>query len=219
MEDSDRKFFCCPECGARYKIRLDGKKYNCKKCGEPFQTTDSFSPAPFSGPITKTPFIKKLSKSSAVISGIILLTIFLICVRTIGDSQKQNAPSQAIKSPSTGARSSAPAATPIPEPVIQPKLELRSWRWSEEYGYYNVVGEVKNISGQSMENVEIVASFYDSYDTFIKSADAMIDYNPILPGQTSPFKAMTSTNPAIKKASVQFKFLFGGRILTKGRDN
>jgi hypothetical protein len=27
-------FFCCSECGARYKVILDGKKYQFKKCSE-----------------------------------------------------------------------------------------------------------------------------------------------------------------------------------------
>ena len=43
----------------------------------------------------------------------------------------------------------------------------------------------------------------------------MIEYNPVLANQTSPFKVMTSDNPAIKKASIDFKELMGGTINTK----
>jgi len=54
-----------------------------------------------------------------------------------------------------------------------------------------------------------VATFYDANGGFITTSDALIDYNPILPGQTSPFKVMKTENPAMKKASVEFKYLMG----------
>ena len=53
---------------------------------------------------------------------------------------------------------------------------------------------------------------------FITSDDALIDYNPILPGQTSPFKAMATENPAMRKASIDFKELMGGSIEWRDRD-
>jgi hypothetical protein len=89
---------------------------------------------------------------------------------------------------------------------------LVAWSWSTEYGYATASGQVKNVSGQSIERVEAVVSFYTADGTFITSADALIDYQPILPGQTSPFKVMQTHNPAMRKASVEFKHLFGGTI-------
>lgn len=81
-----------------------------------------------------------------------------------------------------------------------------------ELGYAILEGQVKNISSQSLQNVTAVASFYDANGGFITTSDALIDYNPILPGQTSPFKVMKTENPAMNKANVEFKYLTGGSI-------
>lgn len=83
-------------------------------------------------------------------------------------------------------------------------------------GGYNVIqGEVENISGQSMKNVAAVANWYDKDNGFITSDTTLIEYNPILPGQRSPYKVMARHNPAMTKYSVSFKQLFGGAIATR----
>jgi hypothetical protein len=91
-------------------------------------------------------------------------------------------------------------------------LELVKYVWHIEYGYAILEGQVTNISSQPLKNVAAVASFYDSNGGFITSSDTLIDYNPVLPGQTSPFKAMATENPTMKKAGVAFKELMGGTI-------
>ncbi|RJQ26331.1 MAG: hypothetical protein C4589_09855 [Peptococcaceae bacterium] len=95
-------------------------------------------------------------------------------------------------------------------------LHLLSWRWNQSAGgmFVEAVGQVKNISGSKLDNVMAVVSFYDKNGDFITSADALIDYNPIMPGQTSPFKVIETYNPAMQKASVEFKYLMGGTIPT-----
>lgn len=93
-------------------------------------------------------------------------------------------------------------------------LELLSWRWSEEYGYATAEGQVKNISKGKMENVEALVTWYDKNGDMITSNSALIEYNPILPGQTSPFKVIQSHNPAMKRATIEFKFIFGNAIPT-----
>ena len=97
----------------------------------------------------------------------------------------------------------------------EPKLELISHHWSREYGYAIYEGRVKNISNESLENVEAVVTFYDRNDTFVTSSDALIEFNPILPGQISNFKVMKTSNPEMKKAGVSFKFILGGSIQYK----
>ena len=64
----------------------------------------------------------------------------------------------------------------------------------------------------SLRNVVAVVSFYDARGNFITSDDALIDYNPILPGQASPFSVMATENPAMRTARVEFKELMGGTI-------
>ena len=65
-----------------------------------------------------------------------------------------------------------------------------------------------------IENVQAIAIFSDANGDFITSADALIDYRPILPGQSSPFKVMKSENPAMKSARMEFKQFAGGELKT-----
>jgi hypothetical protein len=133
----------------------------------------------------------------AIIGGLLVLT----CVYFV--SQESN----------TVSRSSAVLNQPTQPPISNtPQLVLKSWSWSMEYGYAKGVGQVKNVSNQPLRNVEAVATFYDAKGNFITSADALIDYNPILPGQTSPFSVMATENPAMTNAGVEFKELMGGAI-------
>jgi hypothetical protein len=99
--------------------------------------------------------------------------------------------------------------TPVDVPVGPDRgerLRVRIW------GYHYVEGQVKNVSDKPLKNVTAVGIWLDKDGNFIKSDDALIDYNPILPGQTSPFKTISSGNPAMSKYRVEFKFLFGGKI-------
>jgi hypothetical protein len=99
------------------------------------------------------------------------------------------------------------------------KLALLSSRGyeSEGGGYHIVEGEVENISGESLKSVAAMASWYTKDGTFISSSDALIEFDPLLPGQKSPFKTMTRTNPAMSSYTVAFKRLFGPEIATDDR--
>ena len=78
--------------------------------------------------------------------------------------------------------------------------------------------QVKNISGKSLDNVTAVGNAYTDSGEFVKSDTALIEYDPILSGQTSPFEVLMTGNPAISKCKVDFKYLFGGSIKTKRSD-
>jgi hypothetical protein len=109
-------------------------------------------------------------------------------------------------------RPASPSVITNPPIPTEPQLELVKYVWHIEYGYAILEGQVTNISSQPLKNVAAVASFYDLNGGFITSSDTLIDYNPVLPGQTSPFKIMATENPAMKKAGVAFKELMGGTI-------
>lgn len=94
------------------------------------------------------------------------------------------------------------------------QLELVNTLWSEGYGYATYEGQVKNISNSKLKNVQAVVTWYDRNDNMITSSSALIEYNPILPGQSSPFKVMKTYNPAMGKAGVEFSHLMGGTIRT-----
>jgi len=99
-----------------------------------------------------------------------------------------------------------------PAKAASPELELQNWSWHSEYGYAILEGAVKNISGDPINGVEAVASFYDKDGAFITSDTALVAYQPVLAGQTTPFKVMATWNPAMKSAYVEFKRFWGGTI-------
>lgn len=91
-------------------------------------------------------------------------------------------------------------------------LEVPSWRCEIAHRYITLRGEVTNVSNRPLRNVMAVAVFRTAAGTFVKSADALVDYNPIMPDQASPFSVSTTHNPEIEKCSVSFKFLMGAEI-------
>jgi len=99
-------------------------------------------------------------------------------------------------------------------------LELQSWRWHREYGSYLVAeGAVKNVSDTRLEDVEAVVVFMNENGDLVTSETSAIEYDPILPGQVSPFSVMARANPAIVQASIDFKKVWGGSIKWKMRDS
>ena len=107
--------------------------------------------------------------------------------------------------------------------VVTPSLELLSMGCTQESfgnfgGYAYLQGEVKNVSNRPLENVMVQVSWYTDSEEFITSDDALINLNPILPGQTSPFKTITTLNPAMSNCKMSFKALFGGSISYRTSD-
>jgi hypothetical protein len=74
------------------------------------------------------------------------------------------------------------------------KLEIVSLRCSKEGGYVRVNGEVRNISSEPLENVEVVASF--------SSAD----------GTSSAFEARAEDDPEVSNCNYIFRKLGGEEI-------
>jgi hypothetical protein len=109
------------------------------------------------------------------------------------------------------------ATTPSVTVTTSPKYTLQCLSWSNyrEYDYIHVVGEVKNISDSKLENVVATVAFRTEDGTLVKTDEALIDYDVLMPGQTSSFTVMTSDNPAIKKLGLSFKFFWGDKIPTE----
>jgi hypothetical protein len=104
---------------------------------------------------------------------------------------------------------------PVPDDA---QLELLGWNWEEaSESFLEVQGQVKNITSANLDDIEVVVNFYTSDGAFVRSDSALIEYNPILPGQVSPFKVIVSNNPEIKKCSVEFKVFAGGTIPTRDK--
>jgi len=91
-------------------------------------------------------------------------------------------------------------------------LQLLNWSWSVDHGYATAEGRVKNISGTRLENVQAVVEWETASGEFITASDALIEYNPLMADQTSPFKVMARANPQMKTARIRFKRIFGGEV-------
>ncbi len=79
-------------------------------------------------------------------------------------------------------------------------------------GYMHLEGEVKNVSGQSLNNVLAVVSYYTAAGEYVTTDSNLIDFQPILSNQTSPFHVLTPGNPAIERWKLLFKIFNGGTI-------
>lgn len=91
-------------------------------------------------------------------------------------------------------------------------LYVKSWNCIVKRSYIYVQGEVKNISAYKLKNVVAVGNFRTSGGELVDSDTSLLEYNPLMPGQTSPFKVMQKNNPMIKSCSVAFKYLSGAGI-------
>lgn len=123
---------------------------------------------------------------------------------------------------SQSALSAAPTPTPVsPTPTPDPfnQLEIQSFRCTTDsaIGFAFIRGEVTNVSGRRLENVVAVGTWRTADGTFIVSDDALIDFDPLLPGQTSPFEIISRYNPLMSRCNLQFKHLFGEQIPARER--
>ena len=91
-------------------------------------------------------------------------------------------------------------------------LVVENWRWYTEYDYAIAEGKVTNRSSETLRNVQAVIEFKTSDGQFITSDSSLLDYTDLLPGQSTPFKVYARANPAMERASLDFKFLLGGRV-------
>ncbi len=144
-------------------------------------------------------------------SGIALSLIGVVVIAfVLGAAGAASGPASSSQTTATGSQAS--------QAPVEPLLEVKTWKFYNQYGFVHMEGEVANISGQRLESVTAVATYYDKDGTFITSDDTLIEYNPLMPGQTSPFEVLTTYNPAIEKGIVTFKYLFGEKIPVRYAD-
>jgi TPR repeat protein len=92
------------------------------------------------------------------------------------------------------------------------QLVLLDWRWTRESGFVTAEGQVRSVTPHKLENVSVTVIYKTSSGALVTSDTVLIEYNPLMPGQLSPFKVITSDNPQIRNANVNFSFLMGGSI-------
>ena len=91
-------------------------------------------------------------------------------------------------------------------------LELLSFRCEKQHSYVFVRGEVRNVSNQPIEHLMAVGVFRAEDGTLIKSGDSLVEYDPLMPGQASPFSVGETDNPLIKRCEIAFKTMWGSRV-------
>ena len=101
----------------------------------------------------------------------------------------------------------------VPEP--RPIHRIPSTYMGSSIGFAYARGRFTNISGVRLENVLALAEWYTRDDTFIVADDALIDLDPLLPGQSSPFETISRYNPAMQSCRVVLKDLFGPELPTE----
>lgn len=107
-----------------------------------------------------------------------------------------------------------PTRTPVPPPYKLALISASCTRHAD-IGYSECEGFVKNISNQTLEDIQVVIEWVDDGGTPRSSDDALIDYNPLLAGQESPWSTVGDYNPALTHFRVRFTEFFGGTILTR----
>lgn len=106
---------------------------------------------------------------------------------------------------------------PTPNQNVGPQLDAVSWHWGQDgdTDYVLAEGEVKNLTNEPMKNVEAIVTFRTASGEFISSETAFTQFNPIMPGQTSPWKVICPYNPEMQKAGLEFKDFMGQTFDTK----
>jgi hypothetical protein len=114
----------------------------------------------------------------------------------------------AVPTATTAPRPTATAAAPAVQLEI---ISAKATRQSQKY--WQVDGAVKNIGDKPLANVQAVAILIDAKEKKqVGSEIVMLAYNPIQPGQTSPFKLMVQDRPGVEGGWFEFKVSGGGTL-------
>lgn len=102
----------------------------------------------------------------------------------------------------------------IKQPVKnqEPQLKLLSSRGEIGRNLITITGEVQNISTEKIESLWVVVSLYDKDDQLITTEDSVVEYTPLMPGQTTPFKSLVRVNPLMKIYKIGFREGLSGQI-------
>lgn len=149
----------------------------------------------------------KLLASGTAIAAMLVFFYVLGTVNPPAENEKAAAAPEATSRPPTIA---APTATAGPTLAILSANCLTD----ERIGFTTCEGSVMNLSTQPLENVQAVVRFGVGSD-LVSSDTALIEYDPLLPGQSSPWKVIARYNPAFNKWGVEFAHLLGGTITSR----
>lgn len=143
-----------------------------------------------------------------------LAAAIVICVSLLGVVAAER---RFVRQPAAtpgGAHDDTSAAV-HPLSAMESQLALVKSNGYESAGAWFVEGQVTNIAGVPLDQIQVVVQWFDGNGDFVKSDTAFIDFHPLLPGQTSHFKATSEGSPSMMKYTVQFKRHRGGMFSTR----
>ncbi len=68
--------------------------------------------------------------------------------------------------------------------------------YTDENGYYHLVGEVLNSGNTNMKNVEIITTYYDASGTVIGTGDTDTELYVLAVNTATPFDILKKIQPA-----------------------
>jgi hypothetical protein len=107
--------------------------------------------------------------------------------------------SSALASTTVSGGKTSTTTTPA-HPVLQ---TVGVTSYTDENGYYHLVGEVLNSGNSNMENVEIIATYYDSSGTVIGTGDTDTELYVLPVNTATPFDVLKKIQPATYQLTVQ----------------
>ncbi len=69
-------------------------------------------------------------------------------------------------------------------------------------GEIEVEGEVRNISSRPINNLMLSAVFNGPDGQFVSTSDLLVKFDPVMPGQVSPFDGFGNYNPVVHTVTV-----------------
>lgn len=73
-------------------------------------------------------------------------------------------------------------------------------------GRYRVIdGQVDNLSEEPIRSLTVVVTWFNGAGQLMTSDSTLIEFDPLMPGQKSPFQTMTRDNPEMRTYRLSFK--------------
>jgi hypothetical protein len=102
-------------------------------------------------------------------------------------------------------RDSPPITLEFQKPDLQLlSLESASLRRNRGGGW-NVIGRVKNISSETLNDVWVLIQLFGDFDEFLTFEEVPLTLNPFPHSETAPFKAIFEGDLSVQKLSITFK--------------
>jgi hypothetical protein len=170
------------------------------------------------------------AESASAAAGLIYRSTGISTPQTTDDDQSQQAPSQPAQSiqpasPVAAPQPQPPASTvseqPAPPAVLPPGIVITALNCSiSPLGFGpHVQGMLTNDTGEPQPEMRIVEVFSSQTGSFVSTTSTFATYDPVLPGQASPFEDYGGENPVITTVQVAAATLDGEELPTSGQTN